>query len=283
MALSLGLNVRTISVFLGMLITIYVIWIFTVARESPAPAVEPAVIIPPPAPVRPVTPPAPPPAPAFLLSFPPEAKKLIINVGSNDDPPISSDPSIYTIGVEPVLKTAARIKPNPKLFVITAAIGPRQGLAKFFTYANGGVASSLSEAENFNWAYTPDGYPPVLFVPVITLKTLLEAIPPEIVIVYLKIDAEGWDLDVVESAGDSISRAQTVQTEILCYKAFQGQRTNWPDVEKILTGLGFASDPQGNRCAGGNKQFDGFWTQKDNCIGAYCARQPLGDGTLQLH
>ena len=51
-------------------------------------------------------------------------------------------------------------------------------------------------------------------VPAIRLETVLEAIPAEAIVELLKIDAQGFDLDVFLSAGRHIERLGAVQLEV---------------------------------------------------------------------
>lgn len=224
------------------------------------------------------------PPPQPLLQLPPNATRIIINIGSNKDPPVSHDPTTYTIAFEPVIKTASLITPHPRVLVVCAAVGPQPGLAVFYTYAKEGEASSLSQAADPSvwWAVIPEGFPPVSLVPVLTLRTVLEAIPRHLEIVYLKIDAEGMDLEVIESAGDAITRAQVVQCEIHCKPVFKNTRTTFATVNAVLEPLGF-TDPREDKCLKPERmQFDGFWTASKGCTGPYCARTPLPDGSLEL-
>jgi hypothetical protein len=54
----------------------------------------------------------------------PGIKHVIINIGSNVDPPLppADNESIAVIAIEPVLGTAAKIAKHPRLYVICAAI-----------------------------------------------------------------------------------------------------------------------------------------------------------------
>ena len=51
-------------------------------------------------------------------------------------------------------------------------------------------------------------------VSVHTLKELLEAVPEELPIQFLKTDMQGHDLSAIKSAGDAIKRVSKIHSEV---------------------------------------------------------------------
>lgn len=207
-------------------------------------------------------------------------KHVILNVGSWRDPVVSADPETYTIAVEALLKTAQAIKPHPRLFVITAAVADEVGLAPFFAYGDGVPgSSSLSQAKG-SWAGHLDrDVPPVTYVPLITLRMLIEAIPDNITIILLKTDAQGWDNLVLRSAGDVIARAMSIQCEVMCARNEQyaeAPENSWRLINQFLEPHGFV-DSEGDKCVKGtaNSYHDAFFTRANDCRGPYCSRQSV--------
>ena len=206
------------------------------SSAAPAPlahhAVAPAAIAAPPR--APVPPPADSvPALNTLFEFPPEIKRVIINVGSWLDPPKPSAPDMAVIAVEPNLNTAYNVRNehgHPRMWVVTAAVSDKAGFANFFTYNQHGVSSSLTAMSEKNkhdpnlpmggaWAQDQRreaSYPPVAFVPVLTLTQLINAVPPNLTIIGLKTDLQGYDFVAISSAGPALQRVEQIFCEINC-------------------------------------------------------------------
>jgi FkbM family methyltransferase len=166
--------------------------------------------------------------PPNYLKFPPGVKRLIINVGSNLQPPVPKDEDTAVIAVEPMLDTASRIPKHPRVFVVTAAVSSAVSIASFFSYNFNGESSSLSQMKDEDkgkatswWAddkARQEGYAPVSFVPVITLRMILDAIPPEMDILLLKTDMQGYDFTAVSAAGsEALARIRQVYNEVNCH------------------------------------------------------------------
>jgi hypothetical protein len=188
----------------------------------------------------------------IIFKLPSAVKRVIINVGSNKDPPrpdVGGAEDLAVIAVEPVLKTAAAIPPHPRLYVITAAVSDATGFANFFTYNDNGVSSSLSEVPDsakekgggYNRVWANDsrrgiGYPPVAFVPVLTMRQLLDAVPDDVAISMLKTDMQGFDFAAVSPAGAALRRIDQIYAEVNC-NGF----ANYPTAPCVGAGEGFAS------------------------------------------
>ena len=136
------------------------------------------------------------------FAFPPSVTRVILNVGSSKDPPMPPDEATAVVAVEPILATAMAIPPHPLLFVIVAAISNATGFANFFTYNRNGESSTLADlppaikhsTHSSKWwaqdKVRPANVPKVLFVPVLTLAMLLDAVPPNVRVAFLKTDMQ---------------------------------------------------------------------------------------------
>jgi hypothetical protein len=167
-------------------------------------------------------------SPPSYLKLPPGVKRVIINVGSNLQPPVPKEDDIAVIAVEPMLATAARIPKHERVFVVTAAVSNVVGFASFFSYNFNGESSSLAQMREEDaaapsgwWAadnLREKGYAPVSFVPVLTLRMLLDAIPPEVEILLLKTDMQGFDFTAVSAVGSAaLARVRQVYSEVNCH------------------------------------------------------------------
>ena len=205
--------------------------------------------------------------PAYaLLQFPKEIKKLIINVGSNIDPPMppEDDTSVAVIAVEPILMTAAAIPRHERLFVISAALSDEKGFAAMTVHNLNGVSSSMHKPANLtnDWVHKPDQYVPVQFVPVLTLKDLLDVIPIDIEITFLKTDMQGSDFAALKSAGNSLRRVERIQSEVYCNGAitYAGAQNDYFLFENFMHHIHFRAENV--PCPPGYKEeSNGFWVR----------------------
>lgn len=145
---------------------------------------------------------------SFLIS-------LMINVGPNTSPLTPpKDKSVGVLAVEANIAIASYLKTKMKnsypgqFFVVNSALSsaPIAGsFANFHFYNRNGLSSSLSQAIRPTWnskkIYDSSfGSAGIDIVPVLSLGTLLNAIPNNITISLLKTDTQGHDFSVVQSA-----------------------------------------------------------------------------------
>jgi len=153
-----------------------------------------------------------------LIDFPPGTKGVIINVGSNTNPPVppASNLSIVVLAVEPVLATALKIdRHGGRTLVLCAAVASGQPrLGAFHVYNKNGVSSSLSAASVKS--FWNKGFSQILPVPIISLELLLDSVPQGIDVVHLKTDMQGYDFDAIKSAGKRLREIPTIFSEVYC-------------------------------------------------------------------
>jgi len=149
-----------------------------------------------------------------------------------------------------------------RFYTFPAAVSHTLGKAKFHATANPycgsleafthdqdkhAIEDSLKNSKNpeisgiFSACYKDAGVPGD--VPTISLKALLDRIPKNIAIKYVKIDAQGHDYKVLLSAGDQITRIQYVRFEMQVDPP-PGRRLvkdipSYKEVKEHLEGLGF--------------------------------------------
>jgi hypothetical protein len=220
---------------------------------------------------------APPSVPASLdlFTFPPFIRRVIVNVGANRNPPQPLDEETAVIAVEPVLQTAMQIPKHPRVFVIVAAISNVSGFAPIYTYNGFGESSTLANADNTGayWTdakYRDEGYPPVSFVPVLTMEQLLRAVPPHITIALLQTDMQGYDFLAASSCPLAVlRRAEQIFHEANC-NGFVGMNPNAPRNDFDGEWMGFMEKKAGylltlNECAtlGNGREGNALWTRDD--------------------
>jgi len=202
------------------------------------------------------------------MNFPIEVKKLWINIGSFVDPPISDDPETFTIAIEALYRTANKIAFHKRLFVITAAISDQDGFAFMHAYGKWGESSSLNaynpkQPWSWNWTMAPDDEREFVFVPMLSLRTLILSIPDRIQITLLKTDMQGQDLKSMKHAGDLLKRVHRIESEVYCngFLTYQGVENDFTDNKKFMKKLGYklVNKPCENGYKGEN---DAFWELK---------------------
>lgn len=177
------------------------------------------------------------------------AKRLKIDVGlsysaSNSIEWIRRDSDLMVLGLEPVPESVrqlrAHIEAQPdkdrilkQLFIIPVALGLEPKDANFYVTDNDPSSSSLLEPSTFPVSQ-------VITVPVFTLRQVIGLIPMHHFgrIDHLKLDCQGFDLDIIKGSKDLLSHVAVVTAE-----AEQGQYLNSHNdvesLEKYMTSLGF--------------------------------------------
>ena len=136
------------------------------------------------------------------------AERLVLDLGSSSHPEKPRGGEVV-IAFEPVLPPE-KIAPADRLFVVPAAVGSHNGLAKMSVYGHDGAASSLGTLA------AGDALPPeaTRVVPVMAMEDVLAAIPPSMELTYLKTSLQGWDFTALSSARNALQRAHYVKTEV---------------------------------------------------------------------
>tara|TARA_B100000579_G_C22838012_1_gene859884 strand:+ start:882 stop:1781 length:900 start_codon:yes stop_codon:yes gene_type:complete len=179
------------------------------------------------------------------LVIPPNTKKIMIDVGTSVDwgnsiKYLNENPKdSIVIGVEPNIDSWLLVKGlhffnyrnhiealpkytkdlGEKIFFLPVALAPYEGFAKFYGHDKLGTSSLLDSAfETTN----------ATVVPTITLAQIIDLIPDNIKFVeILKIDAEGFDLQILKSGGKNLSKVAIVTVECVNGHLFkEGYKSN---------------------------------------------------------
>jgi FkbM family methyltransferase len=144
------------------------------------------------------------------------AKHIKLDVGLSYSAPqsqewLNTQPDLMVFGFEPNTNAVSLIKQIPfnnyhiqqnTLCVIPVALGAeRADSVKFYVTTNDEGCSSLYKPDESKF---PPGYTVkhCLDVPLFKLSDFFELLPPLDYIDYIKIDAQGSDLDIVKGGGD---------------------------------------------------------------------------------
>lgn len=145
-----------------------------------------------------------------LLDLPSSVKEVVINVGSNIDPIMPLEkmgPCAHAIAIEPI--AGCRIPSHRQLSVISAAVADEPGVMSMRIYNTKGESSSLASiAKDDSWNSKPhDGK--LALVPVITLSSVLNAIPETTKVAFMKTDMQGYDFAAVKEAANVLKKRVT--------------------------------------------------------------------------
>jgi FkbM family methyltransferase len=205
-----------------------------------------------------------------MLEIPDGIKTVWINVGTHTDPllPPDNDKSVMVIGFEPNLELIRRITPHERVYIVPAAVGNFEGVAAFHLSNNDGSSSSLAQFHD-HAAKLNSGKSS--YVPVVRLDSILQQIPDHIKVDKIKIDAQGFDLEVIKSAGSQLHRFKSIIGEVVVnedlayYKDVDNSRKSWlafmgkNGYKKVAEECNGVSEEQlksGVRCEEGNLEFE---------------------------
>jgi len=181
------------------------------------------------------------------IILPNGAKRVWLDVGANECettlPELYRSDDLVILAFEPLVEKCDLLKKKHlRLIALPIAISANEGSVNFYRTANN-VSSSLSP-------FNPDGLAEwkdtkgleiveERIVPAMRLERILGVLPVERV-EFLKIDAQGHDLDVVKSAGDLIHKIDKIKLEVAVTSAqlYEGAATK-DDVISYMTDHGF--------------------------------------------
>lgn len=170
-------------------------------------------------------------------------------MGSNSGPPLPFDNDTVVIAIEPIASIAAAIHGVPNMYVLTAAVASTWGVATFNDFADSSsllaVNSTSSVAKR---VYAKGRKGAKTLVPTLPLSAVLEA-SSSMDCWFLKIDAQGTDLDAVKSAKHHLERCSYVFAEVYCgpVSSYVGAVNNYLDWVPYMESMGFQAWNQCDR------------------------------------
>ena len=167
-------------------------------------------------------------------------RRVWIDVGAHEGemtfPYAAADPSLLVYAFEPNLHAASRIMGRLRNYVVLpVAVTERDGSAELQLNAYEQSSSLLPVDQEGMKSWVTGGLEfkvvGSVTVPTMRLDTFMNGAGIESVD-YLKIDAQGLDLDVVKSAGDRLKDVAKVQLEatMAAYRQYEGA----PDKSEIV-------------------------------------------------
>ncbi len=150
--------------------------------------------------------------PPVFLDLPLSVKEIVINVGSNLDPIMPAytmGPCALSIAIEPIV--GCQIMNHRQLSVLNAAVSDKSGVASMIRNNVNGLSSSLASVAKDDFWNTRKkrGDGQRVIVPVITLSSVLNAIPGGVKVSFVKTDMQGFDFVAIRAAGQALRERVT--------------------------------------------------------------------------
>lgn len=150
------------------------------------------------------------------------------------------------ISFEPVARSYARLSEravrDPNWVAVNAALGSEDGTAEINVTADSYLASFLQPSAFGQQEFGSLGGTTIESVETVTVQRLDTAWPTvavEDARVYLKMDTQGWDLEVLAGASGMLAHVVAVQSEVAVQPIYDGQETTYTTMIERLAGLGF--------------------------------------------
>ena len=150
---------------------------------------------------------------------------------------LDEHPNLAVIACEPLWELVSSWPPHARIVALPVAVDNVEGLQdfhinKFSQTSSLGAplpefleslqqhATSASQERELLGMFDAVATRPV---PVVTLATILEAVPESVTISSLKVDAQGRDLRILQSAKDQLARVRHVVTEAATAPHYEGE------------------------------------------------------------
>lgn len=170
---------------------------------------------------------------------------VVVDVGAHDGTrfslPYSKDPNVTVYAFEPNPRLAEKLRSyqHPNLHVHNAAVGEIEEISTFHINQDDQTSSLLSAVCEGDWQVYSEQLKTiqVIEVPVQRLDNFFqsEAITD---IDLLKIDAQGFELQVLKGAGDFLHSIRKIQLEVQLQLLYEGSASK-AEIVEYLTNRGF--------------------------------------------
>jgi FkbM family methyltransferase len=153
------------------------------------------------------------------------------------------------VSFEPVSESfrrlSARVASDARWLACNMALGSMDGTAEINVTEDTFLASFLQPNATAVAELGGDGGTRVRAVETVEVRRLdsVWALVVDDIVeprVFLKMDTQGWDLEVLAGAAGILDQVVAIQSEVSVQPLYEGQQTEWRRVIEILDGLGFA-------------------------------------------
>lgn len=154
-----------------------------------------------------------------FFAIPESVRRVWIDVGAYKltvtKKALSRSRDLAIIAIEPMSEHWNTWPKNPRVIGVPVAISLQRGMLEFNVNAADGTNSLLETRPGSLLADSAMRTVETRRVPGVRLEDVLERIPRDLPIDFLKTDIQGMDLQALKSAGPHLRRVKRVQTEII--------------------------------------------------------------------
>lgn len=188
--------------------------------------------------------------PDGFFRFPPEVRRIWIDVGAHHLETTRTElryPDVAVIAIEPLAEAWGTWPDSDRVIGLPVAIYLDRGVMDFHVNELDDT-SSLLESGDTSARGSVTRTVEVRKVPVIRLEDVIAAIPARYSVAYVKTDVQGVDLQVLQSAGPALGRAERIRAEVINtpeYKKLHGQgMASEGEIVSYLESQGFRLDAE---------------------------------------
>ncbi len=166
--------------------------------------------------------------PDGFLVFPKGVRRVWVDVGAHHMETTRGElryPDVAVIAIEPLAEGWPYWPDSDRVIGLPVAIYLERGTMDFHVNTLDDTSSLLESADGKRTGALTQTVE-VRKVPVIRLEDVLRAVPQGLPIAYVKTDVQGVDLQVLQSAGESLRRVERIRSEVTnmaAYKKLAGQ------------------------------------------------------------
>lgn len=182
-----------------------------------------------------------------FFSIPEGVKRVWIDVGAYKlrvtRRAMRDNPDLAIIAIEPMHEHWQGWPDNPRVIGVPVAISLERGMLEFNLNETDGTNSLLKTKKGGVFEavmVTVD----TRQVPGVRLEDVIERIPEDVTIGFVKTDIQGMDLQALKSAGERLRRVERVQTEIVNLAMYEKSGPESMSSEKEffdhMTSMGFS-------------------------------------------
>jgi FkbM family methyltransferase len=185
----------------------------------------------------------------FVL--PARVRRVWIDVGAHlletTRQAVEAEHDLALVAIEPLEECWTTWPDKVRLIALPVAISTERGFMDFHVNVSNATSSLLKSVEG-NMVNDLTKTLQTRKVPVLRLEDVLERIPSDVDVEYVKTDVQGHDLQVLKSAGTQLRRVGSVRSEIINVAIYEGTGDWRPGTEAEFVaymesqGFGFEKD-----------------------------------------
>ncbi len=173
-----------------------------------------------------------------MFAFPKEVKRVWVDVGAHHLETtrdlVEENADVAIVAIEPLSECWEYWPASERVIGVPVAIFLERGRRDFHVNkvdATSSLGASIMGSRFDGIIKTVE----VRSVPVLRLEDVLSRIPPELEISYVKSDVQGFDLQVLEPAGEQLRRVRKLRAEVINIALYDGVDSERPAGEEEMS------------------------------------------------